>query len=197
MADESASPNEETVSREELLNLQEQLQNARAERDRQAFEKSEIVSRANGFARERDDLRDRLAAMTVERDRLAADINVQTDRAVSAERRAEETARRLAESESEAARLNKALAESPSNDPAQALLAFLGEKGRSSLALIRGQIPPESPLLGYFDKTVDATSLIGGQAVRLSGQAYVWAKPRLIEFFQRLGSSAGQDADKK
>ncbi len=63
MAEESIFPNEETVSHEEFLNLQEQLKTARAERDRQAFEKAEIVSRANGFARERDDLRDRLAAM--------------------------------------------------------------------------------------------------------------------------------------
>jgi hypothetical protein len=197
MAEETVSPNEEAVSREEFLNLQEQLKTARADRDRQAFEKSEIVSRANAFARERDDLRDRLAEMTAERDRLAAEITAQIERAASAETRAEETGRRLAESEAETVRLSKTLAEAPSNDPAQALLALLAEKGRSSVAWMRGQIPPDSPLLGYFDKSVDATWVVGGQVVRLSGQAYVWAKPRFINLFQRLVSSVGQETDKK
>jgi hypothetical protein len=197
MAEESVSPSEETVSREEFLNLQEQLKSARAERDRQAFEKAEIVSRANGFARERDDLRDRLAATTAERDRLAAEKAAETDRAESAERRAGETGRRLAEIEAEAARLRQALAEAPSNDPAQVLVALLGDKGRSAVAWVRGQIPAESPLLSYFDKSVETTLLIGGQAARLSGEAWLWAKPRMIEFLQSLGSPAGEGKDKK
>ena len=85
MADESVSPIEETVSRDEFLNLQEQLKATKAERDRQAFEKAEIVSRANGFARERDELRDRLEAVTAERDRLVAGKAADEDSTASAE----------------------------------------------------------------------------------------------------------------
>jgi hypothetical protein len=197
MAEESVSPNEETVSREEFLNLQEQLKTARAERDRQAFEKAEIVSRANGFARERDELRERLDAMTTERDRLASEKSAEADRAASADRRADETGRRLAEIEAEAVRLRQTLADAPSNDPAQMLLALLGDKGRAAVSWARGQIPAESPLLGYFDKTVEATTFIGGQVVRLSGEAYLWAKPRLIELWKGAGSVAGDGTDKK
>lgn len=197
MAEESVSPNEETVSREEFLNLQEQLKTARAERDRQAFEKAEIVSRANGFARERDELRERLVAMTAERDRLATEKTAEADRAASAERRADEAGRRLAEIEAEAAHLRQTLADAPSNDPAKMLLALLGEKGRSTVSWARGQIPAESPLLGYFDKAVEATTVVGVQVVRLSGEAYIWAKPRMIELLNRLGPVAGDGTDKK
>lgn len=197
MAEESVSPSEETVSREEFLNLQEQLKTARAERDRQAFEKAEIVSRANGFARERDDLRDQLAAITAERDHLAADKAAEAERAANAERRVGETGRRLAELETEAARLRQTLADAPSNDPAQLLLALLGDKGRSAVYWVRGQIPAESPLLSYFDKTVEATTLIGGQVARLSAEAWLWAKPQMSEFLQRLGSPSAEGKDKK
>lgn len=197
MAEESVPPNEEIVSREEFLNLQEQLKTARAERDRQAFEKAEIVSRANGFARERDELRQRIAGITAERDRLAAEKTAETERAFDADRRAVETGRRLAEIEAEAARLRQELASAPSNDPTKVLMALLGQKGRSAVAWMRVQIPPESPLLGYFDKSVEGTKVVGGHALRLSGEAYLWAKPRFIEFLQRLGSSPSEGSDKK
>lgn len=197
MAEESVSSSEETVSREEFLNLQEQLKTARVERDRQAFEKAEIVSRANGFARERDDLRDRLAALTAERDRLVTETTAETARAASAERRADELGRRLAETEAEAARLRQALAEAPSNDPAQVILSLATDKGRSAVSWVRGQIPAESPLLSYFDKSVAATTSLGGHLIRLSGEGWVWAKPRVSEFLQRLGSPAGEEKDKK
>lgn len=197
MAEESVSQNEEVISRDEFLNLQEQLKTAKAERDRQAFEKAEIVSRANGFARERDDLRDRLAAITAERDRLASEKTAEAERAASAERRAEETGRRMTDIEAEVANLRQVLAEAPSNDPAQVLMALLGDKGRSALSWVRGQIPAESPLLGYFDKSVEVTKVFGVQAMRLSGEAYLWAKPRLIEFLQRSGAPAGDGTDKK
>jgi hypothetical protein len=197
MAEENISTNEEAVSREEFLNLQEQLKIARAERDRQAFEKAEIVSRANSFARERDELRDRLAATTAERDRMIVEKTAETERAASAERRAEETGRRLAESEAEASRLRQDLAAAPSSDPVKVLLVLLGDTGRSAVARVRAQIPAESPLLGYFDKSVDLTTAIGGQIVRISGEAYLWAKPRVTEYLQRLAASAGKGADKK
>lgn len=197
MAEESVSPNEETVSRDEFLNMQEQLKIARAERDRQAFEKAEIVSRANGFARERDDLRDRLAAMTAERDRLATEKTAEVDRASSAERRAEETARRLTETEVDVARLRQALAELPSNDPAQVLLAVLRDKSQSAISWARAQIPAESPLLWFFDKSIEAATIVGKRAISFSSEVYLWAKPRFIEFLQRLGQSAGNGADKK
>ena len=60
MSEETSSQPEDTVSRSELTNLQEQLKATRMERDRQIFEKSEIVAKANAYAKERDDLRDSL-----------------------------------------------------------------------------------------------------------------------------------------
>jgi len=44
---------------------------------------------------------------------------------------------------------------------------------------------------------VEVTKVFGVQAMRLSGEAYLWAKPRLIEFLQRSGAPAGDGTDKK
>lgn len=197
MADESVSPIEETVSRDEFLNLQQQLKATKAERDRQAFEKAEIVSRANGFARERDELRDRLEAVTAERDRLVAGKAADEDSAASAEQRAAEAGRRLAEAEAEVARLRQALAAAPSNDPGQMLCALLCERTQSAVAWTRAQIPAESPLLPYFDKTVATVTTVGCQALRLSKEAYVWAKPHALALFARAKQELQSRMEKK
>jgi hypothetical protein len=185
MTDGSASPIEETVSRDEFLNLQEQLKAAKAERDRQAFEKAEIVSRANGFARERDALRDQLDAITAERDRLIAEQASNGARVSGAEQRAAEAGSRLADAEAEVGRLRQALAQTPSSDPGQLLCALLSERTRSAVDWTRAQIPAESPLLPYFDKTVATATTIGCQALRLSKEAYVWAKPHALALIAR------------
>ncbi len=185
MAEGSVSPIEETVSRDEFLNLQEQLKATKAERDRQAFEKAEIVSRANGFARERDELRDRLAVITGERDRLAAGKTSDEDCVASAQRRAEDAERRLAEAEAEVARLQQTLAVAPSNDPAQVLGALISDRTRSAVGWMRAQIPAGSPLLPYFDKSVAAITTVGCQTLRLSKEACLWAKPHALALFAR------------
>lgn len=61
MSDDAVSQPEDTVARAELSSLQEQLKATRVERDRQTFEKSEIVAKANAYAKERDDARARLS----------------------------------------------------------------------------------------------------------------------------------------
>jgi hypothetical protein len=94
MSEETSSQPEDTVSRSELNNLQEQLKATRMERDRQIFEKSEIVAKANAYAKERDDLRDSLAAMTAERDRLATEKAEASTKAFETSRQLEAASRR-------------------------------------------------------------------------------------------------------
>ena len=109
MTEESLSPTRETVFRDEVMALQEQLKIAKTERVREAFEKAEMAYKAQGIARERDELRDNLASMTVERDHLAFEKAAEADRAESAERREKEANSQLADAEAEVARLQKVL----------------------------------------------------------------------------------------
>ncbi len=141
MSEETSSQPEDTVSRSELTNLQEQLKATRMERDRQIFEKSEIVAKANAYAKERDDVRDSLAAMTAERDRLAAENAGASTKALETSRQLEAANRRADEAAAEVVRLRHAIATAPSSDPAVVLWSLISEKTRDGVAWVRGKIP--------------------------------------------------------
>jgi len=81
MSDESLQQPEDAVSRAELENIQEQLRILRAERDRQNFEKAEIVAKANAYAKERDQAKEELASVLSERDQMIGDVVVDPARA--------------------------------------------------------------------------------------------------------------------
>jgi hypothetical protein len=178
MSDDNVAQPEENISRAEYENLQEQLKAARAERDRQIFEKSEIVAKANVYAKERDDLKESLASAAGERDRLA-----QEKSAIEASLR--ETTRRADEAAAEAARLRQALESAPSSDPAEVIWALASDKTRAAVAWVRGKIPADSPLLPYFDKTVETVTKLGCMAVKLSKEFIAWATPKAIELSKK------------
>lgn len=100
-----------SASRDQMMNLQEELKAAKLEKERQVRQNSEIVLRANALTRERDQLRERLEATVSERDRLIAECATAPDRAVSLERRLEELTRELSNTQNETVRLQQALAD--------------------------------------------------------------------------------------
>lgn len=185
MSEDHVSQPEDTVSRSEFVNLQEQLKAMRGERDRQIFEKSEIVARANVFARERDELRASLNEAAAERDRLARERDEALSRAESASRSVDDAARRLNEVNEEIARLKHAIATAPSSDPAAVLWTFVSEKTRAAVAWTRAKIPADSPALPWFDRAVEVVTQIGCAAVK-TGDAFLrWALPRALALAQR------------
>lgn len=183
MSEETSS--EDTVSRAELNNLQEQLKAIRMERDRQLFEKSEIVAKANAYAKERDDLRDSLAAMTAERDRLVGEKAEATNKTLEASRQVDAANRRAEEAAAEIARLRHVIATAPSSDPAIVLWNLVQQKTKGGVAWTRAKIPADSPALPWFDKTIAIVTQIGCFAIKATDAFIRWATPRAIELFHK------------
>jgi hypothetical protein len=203
MSDESGSQSEDHISRADFENLQEQLKAAKADRDRQSFEKSEIVAKANAYAKERDDLKEQLASVLKERDQVIGDVVAEHDKTVAdltsardqlardkasltaaldeANRKAADAARRGDEAAAEIARLRKIIETAPSTDPLELLLAVLSQKTSAGVAWVRSKIPADSPILPYFDKTVDVVTRVGCTAVKLTRDFIAWATPKAIE----------------
>jgi hypothetical protein len=203
MSDESAAQPEDVVSRAEYENLQEQLRAAKAERDRQAFEKAEIVAKANAYAKERDDVKTELASvlsdrervigdvvadhekvvadLTSERDRLLQERHAATTLVQGLTRRADEASQRADAAAEEIARLRQQIADTPSADPLEVLVTFVSEKTKAAVAWVRGRIPADSPLLPYFDKTVETVTRIGCVTLTLTKDLIAWATPKVIE----------------
>lgn len=199
MTDETVSQPEENVSRAEFDNLQEQLKAARAERDRQLFEKNEIVAKANAYAKERDDLKESLAETLSERDKIIGDVVAEHDKVVAdltserdhlakvkagLEAALQEAARRVDEAGAEASRLRSALDAKPPTDLTGVLLAILSEKTQAAVAWVRSKIPADSPALPYFDKTVEVVTKLGCMTVKLTREFIVWARPHVMELYK-------------
>lgn len=180
MSDESLAQPEETVTRAELESLREQLKAIRGDRDRQNFERAEIVAKANVYAKERDELKEQLAAAAAERDRLAQEKASATALVQNLTRLADDANRRADEAAEEIARLRAAIENTPSADPVALLTALATEKTKAAVAWLRAKIPADSPMLPWFDKTVETVTMVGCMAVRLTKEFIAWATPRVI-----------------
>jgi len=179
MSDEAASPAEDTAARAEIIALQEHLRAAKAERDRQIFEKNEIINKANAASKERDEVRARLDQTAAERDRLAAEKG-------DAARRADETARRLEEAMGEIARLRNAIEAAPSADPLVLVWQVASQRVKQAGAWTRSKIPADSPLLPWFDWVVETVAKLGCLAIGAADKFLRWAVPRAIDLGKRL-----------
>jgi hypothetical protein len=180
MSDENVPQTEDTVSRAEFDKLQEQLKSVKAERDRQAFEKSEIVAKANACASERDTLKGSLASAVAERDRLAGDLSSERSRLAAEQAALQAATRRVEELSAETARLRQIVEATPESDPVALLWAIVSEKTRAGVAWARAKIPADSPMLPWFDRTVETVTMIGCMAVKLTREFVAWATPRAI-----------------
>jgi hypothetical protein len=202
MSDETVSQPEDSVSRAEYDNLQEQLKAVKADRDQQSFEKAQIVAKANEYAKERDDLKAQLASVLSERDKMIGDIVADHDKLVAdvtsqrdqlvrdkgvleaslqeATRRADDLSRRFVESSLEIQRLREVLEAAPKTDPLDLFLAVLADRTKKGVAWVRAKIPADSPVLPYFDKTVETVTKVGCAAVKLAREFIAWATPRVI-----------------
>jgi len=202
MSDESLQQPEDAVSRAELENIQEQLRILRAERDRQNFEKAEIVAKANAYAKERDQAKEELASVLSERDQMIGDVVSDHEKKIadliserdrlaqekasatslvqSMTRLADDAKRRADEAAEEIVRLRAIVDNAPKQDPVALLLALATEKTKSLVAWVRGKIPADSAILPWFDKTVETVTALGCAAVKLTREFLAWATPRVI-----------------
>lgn len=174
MVDEPVSSQNETIRNLNLLRLQEELKAIKADRDYQLFEKGEIVSRANVFAKERDELRDTLGHLVLERDRLLANQNRLSSQEQDATRRAEKAETRIAKAEKEITRLEEIIANIPPSDPIIVLQTFVSGKVNGIISWGRNHIPEDSPLRVAFSKSYE-TAL----------QIVAVTKPKIIDLINR------------
>ena len=205
MSNDAVSQAEDTVSRADFANLQEQLRIAKAERDRQIFEKSEIVTKANTYAKERDELKEQLASVLSERDRIIGDVVADHDKIVAdltserdrlaeeraslsarvqdATRLAEAAGRRADEAAAEISRLRHAIETAPSNEPVDVIWKLVKDKTKAALDFVRGIIPADSPILPWYDKTIDTIAQIGFVLATFAKEFLRWATPKALELF--------------
>jgi hypothetical protein len=153
----------------ELEDLRAQLAATTAERDRHAFEKSEVVAKANGFAKERDELRTRIESVSAERDRLLAEKSA--------------LERTAADASAESARLRHQIESTPPADPVKVLYDFASEKTKLGVAKARAAIPPDSPALPWFDRTIVIVTEVGCFAAQATGALIRWLIPRLRDLY--------------
>lgn len=203
MTDETVSQPEGSVSRDEYEKLLELLKAVKIERDQQSAEKAQIVTRANDYAKERDELKEQLRSVLTERDQMIGDVVADHEKRIAdltserdqlahdkaalqaslqdATRRADDASRQFVASSLEIQRLRDALDAKPKTDPLDLLLDVLADRTKQLVAWVRSKIPADSPILPYFDKTVETVTKIGCVAVKLTRDAIAWATPRVIE----------------
>lgn len=160
------------------------------ERDRNVYEKSEIIAKANAFSKERDDLRERLAVVVAERESLA------TEKA-AALRRGEEAGRQADAAAVEIARLGRMIEAAPSMDPAVLLWELASRKTRAAIAWVRAKIPEGHPALPWFDRTVETVTKVGCIAIKTADSFVRWAIPKVVELSKRLMSEVETRLSKK
>ena len=187
-----------------ITDLRNQLKAIAAERDRNAYEKIEIVPKANKVIKERDNLRAEFEIASAERDRQAVEKSQaiakvdgsvkecaelrETLEALSAERdrllaekadieRAAETAR------AETLRLRHQIDSAPQIDPAKMLFEFAAERVKVLIAKSRGMIPSNSLALRWFDKTMAIIIEVGCFGVEATRALVRWAIPRLRKLY--------------
>ncbi|MGA8170895.1 MAG: hypothetical protein WB816_08705 [Methylocystis sp.] len=171
-----------------VSDLQEQLKSIVAERDRHAFEKSEIVEKANAIARERDDLRQRLSAATTERDRLAAEAAKAASALADAVRRAEKSAEEILG-------LRKAIDTAPSADPVDVLWTLVSQKTQECVGWLRGKIPPDHPGLAWFDATIATLTKAGCLALQAGRAGAQWARETGWPLAKELAAKAMSEVE--
>jgi hypothetical protein len=192
LSDEHETPASENtaVASADIGALQEQLKSLSAERDRQAFEKSEIIQKANAIARERDDLRARYKSEIAERERLASENSRLTAEASTTAQSLAEATRRADAAAIEIADLRKLLEAAPGADPLLLIWKIIQEKTRLGVAFLRSKIPANHPALPWFDKTVEVSTKVGCLTVQLAVAFAKWMQAEGLPRAKALAKKA-------
>lgn len=112
-------------------------------------------------------------------------------------RQLNEERRRRAETSAEFARFREAVERAPVDDPWGVLWRAASQILTDWVAWARAKIPPDSPLLPWFDRAVELVKAAGRLAWRCSKAFFEWAKPRVIDLWSRLRSEASRRTSKQ
>lgn len=191
----------EKLSREELLAL---LRDVTEHRDKLLSQYEAMALEVNEATREIDDARldAQHSARKAEDNARKAEDNER--RAEQENSRANQLARQLDEERvksagiaAEFARFREQTAHPPIEDPWCALLRAASQILSNGVAWVRAKIPPDSPLLPWFDRIVQLAKTTGRLAFEGSKVLLAWAKPRLIEIWKWLEGEVSRRVTKK
>ena len=204
MSDENV-PNADDVKRESLRAL---LRDVTAQRDKLLAEYEAMALQVDESTREIDDdiLQIRQCADKAEAtERRAEKETARADdlaRQLDEERRdgatvTAEFARFRREAEQRQAAAERALALQPSEaSPVAMLWRAITLIACDAVAWTRAKIPPDSPLLPWFDRAIEYATKAGRLAWQCANAFVVWATPRVIELWKWTKSEIAKRANK-
>ena len=204
MSDENV-PNADDVKRESLRAL---LRDVTAQRDKLLAEYEAMALQVDESTREIDEdiLQIRQCADKAEAtERRAEKETARADdlaRQLDEERRngatvTAEFARFRREAEQRQAAAERALALQPSEaSPVAMLWRAITLIACDAVAWTRAKIPPDSPLLPWFDRAIEYARKAGRLAWQCANAFVVWATPRVIELWKWAKSEVAKRANK-
>ena len=204
---------EEASNGVEAASLDAQLEAIKAERDRHASDKIELITKASALSKELDAAHAQLSAAAEEkdkavsavvaerdgaaahRDRLSAELDALRAELASAHGAREKAAVLAAQASTEIAYLKERLAAAGSPDPLIVFADFAREKTIAAVAWTRAKIPEGHAALPWFDRFIEAATTAGKLTASFLRwlaprivEAYNWAKPRVLELYAKAKS---------
>jgi hypothetical protein len=184
----------EKLGRDELLAL---LRDVTAQRDNllsqyeaMAFQVDESVREIAADVRDAQENAKRAEACEHVAEQEATQI-------IDLSRQLAEERRKRAEVAAEFARFRDATARAPVEDPWGVLWRAVSQIISNWVAWARAKIPPDSPFLPWFDRTVEFAKAAGRLVWRASKALFQWAEPRVIELWNRLKNEVARRASKE
>jgi hypothetical protein len=178
-----------------------------AEFEHENLKREEILALLRDVTEQRDKLLSQYEAMALQVDDSAREINDASTNAQHSAKKAEESEQRAVQEAARAsqllrqldeerqkrasiatelARYRDAMEHAPVEDPWGVLWRAISQIVRDSVAWVRAKIPPNSPLLPWFDRAVELAKTLGRLALKCGKALFEWAKPRTIQIWKWL-----------
>ena len=145
---------------------------------------------ADAVSRERDELSQRLAGVSQERDRLLAEADLIRKSFEEAKQRAEGAV-------AEVSRLAHQLASNQSANSLEVLWGVVCKETEAGVAFLRSKIPAGHPGLKWFDLAIETTKKAGCLAIQLGSALVKWATPHVRTLYAQLMREVEQRLAKK
>lgn len=118
-------------------------------------------------------------------------------RANELSRQLEEERHKSAEIAAEFARFRDAIDRAPVEDPWGVLGRAVSQIVSDWVVWMRARIPPDSPLLPWFDRAVELAKTTGRLLFKWGKVFVEWAKPRIVDFWRWLKSEVAKRMNKE
>ena len=186
--------------------------------EHEKLDREELLALLRDVTEQRNNLLSQYEAMAFQVDEsvreIAADVldaQENASKAEASEHRAEQEAthaaellrqlneerRTRAEITAEYARFRDAVEHAPIEDPWGVLWRAISRIVSNWVAWVRAKIPPDSPLLPWFDRAIELAKEVGRLSWKCGKALFDWARPRVIDFQKQLKSEVARHRRKE